>query len=60
MKYTMIKSFKISEEMIDSFAKLTGDYNSLHLNKEFARKSKYRQRVVHGMLPFSYISFLQK
>jgi 3-oxoacyl-[acyl-carrier protein] reductase len=56
----MIKSFKISEEMIDSFAKLTGDYNSLHLNEEFARKSKYRQRVMHGMLPFSYISFLQK
>ncbi|MDJ0795273.1 MAG: SDR family oxidoreductase [Calothrix sp. MO_167.B12] len=51
--------FQISAEMVKDFAELTGDYNSLHMDEEFARKSKYRQRIVHGMLPFSFIALLQ-
>lgn len=54
------KIFNVSETIVQNFAQITGDYSSLHMDEEFARKSKYRQRLVHGMLPFSFIAFLQQ
>ena len=50
----------ISEEMVNAFAELTGDYNSLHMNEEIARKSRFRTRIVHGMLPFSLLALIKK
>lgn len=51
--------FSISESMVEHFAQLTSDRNSLHMDEHFARKSKYRQRIVHGMLPFSFLTCIQ-
>lgn len=45
--------------MVNEFAKLTGDHNSMHVNPEVARKSKYRRTVVHGMIPYSFLQVLQ-
>lgn len=45
--------------MVAAFAKITGDYNSMHVDPEVARKSKYRRTVVHGMIPYSFIQILQ-
>lgn len=42
--------------MVDTFADLIGDHSSLHVNEQFARRSLYRKRVVHGMLPVMYLS----
>ena len=47
---------KISADDVEAFAKLTGDYNPLHLNKEFARRTAYKKPVVYGMLSASFIS----
>ena len=52
-------SFRVDESMVARFAQLTGDFNSMHMNQEVARKSKYRRTVVHGMIPFSFLQFLQ-
>jgi 3-oxoacyl-[acyl-carrier protein] reductase len=46
--------------MIESFARLSGDYNSMHMDVEVARKSRFRQTIVHGMLPFSFLSIIQQ
>lgn len=43
----------ISEDAIFSFAGLTGDYNPLHTNAEFAKKTQFGQRVAHGLLGLS-------
>jgi 3-oxoacyl-[acyl-carrier protein] reductase len=51
--------FIIRQNMIDSFARLTGDFNSMHMDIEVARRSRFRQTIVHGMLPFSFISVVQ-
>ena len=51
--------FYVTEEKLKIFAILTGDYSSLHMNESFARRTRYRERIVHGMLPFSYISILK-
>ncbi len=43
--------FRVTERMAERFAQLTGDRSALHVNDEFARRSVYRQPVVHGVLP---------
>ena len=43
----------ISEDAIFSFAGLTGDYNPIHTNAEFAKKTQFGQRIAHGLLGLS-------
>ena len=52
--------FIITQNMIESFARLSGDYNSMHMDVEVARKSRFRRTIVHGMLPFSFLSIIQQ
>ena len=47
---------KITTKDIDKFIDLTGDDNKLHIDKDFASKTKFKQPVVHGMLGASFIS----
>lgn len=49
-------SHKITQADMETFAKLTGDFNPIHLDEEFARASRFGKRVVFGMLTASFIS----
>lgn len=49
---------KIKKEDVEAFAKLTGDYNALHMDDEFAARTPFSQRVVHGFLHASLLSTL--
>lgn len=44
----------ITEADIVQFAALTGDYNPMHTDAEYAKQSFAKQRVAHGMLSLSY------
>ncbi|MBS3948848.1 MAG: MaoC family dehydratase [Dethiobacter sp.] len=46
----------ISEADVYGFAGITGDFNPVHVNTEFAAKSRFKQRIAHGMLTASLIS----
>ena len=46
----------ITLEDIQAFAKLTGDYNPLHLDADFAQETSFKKPVVYGMLSASFIS----
>lgn len=48
----------ITEKMVDKFAKLSGDYSSLHMAEEFARERGFNGRVIHGVLLTSLLSRL--
>jgi 3-hydroxybutyryl-CoA dehydratase len=48
----------ITENDIVSFAGLSGDYNQIHTNAEFARNTPFGQRVAHGLLVLSIASGL--
>jgi 3-oxoacyl-[acyl-carrier protein] reductase len=50
--------FRITEQMLNRFAHLTGDYNSLHSDREFARRLMFRDKVVHGILPVAFFPLL--
>jgi acyl dehydratase len=43
----------VSEDAIFSFAGLTGDYNPIHTNADFAKKTQFGQRIAHGLLGLS-------
>ena len=44
----------ITETDLVSFAALTGDYNPMHTDADYARESFMGARVAHGMLTLSY------
>jgi 3-hydroxybutyryl-CoA dehydratase len=46
----------ISESDVYMYAGLTGDFNSLHINKVAAEESLFKGRIAHGMLVGGLIS----
>lgn len=48
----------VTESDIVQFAAVSGDANPLHLDEEFARRSRFGGRIAHGMLTASFISAL--
>lgn len=47
---------RITADLVDAFAQLTGDVNPLHMSDEFARSKKLSGRVAHGLLVGSIFS----
>jgi 3-hydroxybutyryl-CoA dehydratase len=47
---------EITEDDIQKFAEVSGDYNPLHMDDEFAKTTIFGQRIAHGALTASYIS----
>ena len=48
----------IIEHMLNDFAKLSGDYNPLHVNEEYASSTSFKKRVCNGMFLASFFSRL--
>ena len=49
---------KITKLHLDNFAKLSGDYNPLHMDENYAKNTKFKKQVCHGMLLASLFSRL--
>jgi 3-hydroxybutyryl-CoA dehydratase len=49
-------SMVVSAEKIETFAKLTGDYNPIHMDAEYATTTPFGKRIAHGALSASLIS----
>lgn len=46
----------VTEEDVEAFAKLSGDYNPLHMDEDYAKTTMFGGRIAHGALSASYIS----
>jgi 3-hydroxybutyryl-CoA dehydratase len=46
----------VSEADVTTFAEVIGDFNPLHVDAEYARKSRFGRRIAHGMLAGGLIS----
>lgn len=48
----------VTESDVVLFAGLSGDYNQIHTDAEFSRKTPYGQRIAHGLLGVAIASGL--
>lgn len=46
----------VTEADIAAFAGLSGDFNPVHINEEFAKTTMFKGRIAHGMLSVSFLS----
>ena len=46
----------VTIEDIKRFAEVSGDFNPVHLDEEFAKKTIFKRRIAHGFLTASFIS----
>jgi len=46
----------ISDQMVRSFAELTGDSNPVHLDDAYAAGTRFGRRIAHGMIAAGLIS----
>jgi len=60
MKFSVGDSAEITRTIeqadLDAFAAVTGDHNPVHVDEEFAKTTRFRRRIAHGMLTASLIS----
>ena len=48
----------ITEKDLQQFAEITGDYNPLHFDEEYASKTRFKKRIAPGLLTSSFFSRL--
>jgi len=46
----------ITEKDVFAFADATGDFNPLHIDEEYAKRTVFGQRIAHGILTVGIIS----
>ena len=46
----------VTEFDVYSFAGVTGDFNPVHIDAEFAKTTMFKERIAHGMLSAGFIS----
>lgn len=51
-------SVTITEELLDSFFKLSTDNNPLHIDSRYAKEKGFKDRVAYGMLTSAFYSTL--
>ena len=47
---------QVTEEAVQTFSKLSGDFNLLHRDEEYAKRSIFERRIAHGHLTVSIAS----
>ncbi|MEI7531046.1 MAG: MaoC/PaaZ C-terminal domain-containing protein [Betaproteobacteria bacterium] len=57
-EWTIGKSFEsaartVTETDIVNFAGISGDYNPLHINEEYCKKTQFGTRIAHGPLVYA-------
>lgn len=56
MKKSVSKT--ITESDVYTYAGIIGDINPVHVNSEYAKTTRFGERIVHGMLTASFFSTL--
>ena len=55
---TAVLERSVGEAEVAAFAKLSGDYSPLHVDEAFAKTTRFKGRVAHGMILGSFVSTL--
>lgn len=47
---------QITDSVVRAFSELSGDFNPIHLDEEFAKTTRFGRRIAHGMISGALIS----
>lgn len=50
------ETITVTDEMVQLFAKCSGDFNPIHLDDEYAKSTRFGRRIAHGMISGALIS----
>lgn len=53
---TIRTPIKITEKMVQQFAEMSGDFNPVHMDDEYAKNTRFGKRIAHGMISAALIS----
>ena len=45
---TASREARITEQMVKSYAEITGDYNPLHFDQEFTSRTRFKRLMAQG------------
>jgi acyl dehydratase len=48
--------FSFSQEQVKGFADVSGDFNPIHLDKEYAESTPFKKPIIHGIFSASIFS----
>jgi 3-hydroxybutyryl-CoA dehydratase len=48
----------MSPDMVKAFAEISEDFNPVHLDENYASKSRYKKQIIHGLMATSLFSGL--
>lgn len=54
--FTASITVQVTDKMVHQFAELSGDYNPIHLDDEYAKGTRFKRRIAHGMIVGALIS----
>lgn len=54
--YTRSVNVKVTDKMVRQFAELSGDHNPIHMDDDYAAKTRFKRRIAHGMISGALIS----
>lgn len=46
----------VTAQDVEAFAALSGDHNPVHLDEDYAKTTRFKGRIAHGLLVASFIS----
>ncbi len=52
----IVRRVRITQEHFDRFARLSGDHNPIHVDAEFAARTRFGRTLCHGMFLWSLLS----
>ncbi len=47
---------QITDAVVRAFAELSGDYNPIHMDEEYAKTTRFGKRIAHGMISGALVS----
>lgn len=47
---------QVTDKMVHQFAEMSGDFNPIHLNDDYAKTTRFGRRIAHGMIVGALIS----
>lgn len=54
--YKAAVTVTVTDKMVHQFAEMSGDFNPIHFDEEYAKTTRFGRRIAHGMIVGALIS----